>query len=65
MLIRLLDVIFWILAGLAGIWAFWIMDLKFSFLTFAPLIFVFLLKLAVLYILGFIKDPKDILKLFK
>ena len=63
--LRLSDVVFWILGGLAAIWFFWIMEMEFSFPSLGPLIGVLLLKIAFMYIVGLIKEPKDILKLFK
>ena len=64
MLIRLIDVIFWILAIIAIGWL-WIFDFEFSVISLAPLVLFFLLKMAYLYIIGIIKEPKDIINLFR
>ena len=60
MLIRLIDVLFWILA-IGAIGWLWIFDFKFSIISLAPIILLLLLKITVLYITGIIKEPKDII----
>ena len=64
MLIRLIDVMFWILVIVAFGWL-WIFDFKFSVISLTPIVLLLLLKITVLYILGTIKTPKDIINFFK
>ena len=64
MLIRLIDVMFWILAIGAVGWL-WMFDFKFSVISLAPIFLLLLLKITVLYIIGTIKTPRDIINFFK
>ena len=64
MLIRLIDVMFWILAIIAIGWL-WIFDFEFSVISLAPIFLLLLLKFFVLYIIGTIKTPKDIINFLK